>query len=314
MLENLERKLASDPDDFHTRLRLYQERAKINGEGEYIPLLWNLQHWIQTPHEIRVLIVDFTRALLSADFNFQGLAEWSCRVGENENSFVQKYELGCFFHINTAAQFSLIPGNGADIEPFLISRWPVTRHQYQFRNQAGLDALQKDTGYPAILGYFDDTQLDLFLKETGFRLPTVKEWLWACKAGTNTKYYWGDKFNPRHVWHVENNKESLQDEFDHWLYSFSERSSYLHLQEEKWNPFGLVDMLGNVWEKCSGGWSCGGAFCTHASTFHQNPIPVRLTDFIVPGTNPHLIGAIPYRVIHEGFRIVMPLINSSLRV
>jgi serine/threonine protein kinase/formylglycine-generating enzyme required for sulfatase activity len=76
------------------------------------------------------------------------------------------------------------------------------------------------------------------------RLPTEAEWEYACRAGTQTKFWWGES--------TEDSKGRLnclgtEDgfEFVSPVDCYGERGR---------NGFGLADMLGNVWEWCLDSW------------------------------------------------------------
>jgi formylglycine-generating enzyme required for sulfatase activity len=66
-----------------------------------------------------------------------------------------------------------------------------------------------------------------------YRLPTEAEWEYACRAGTNTTYYFG------------NDAKQLND---HAWYSANSKSKYQKTGLKKPNAWGLYDMLGNVAE------------------------------------------------------------------
>ncbi len=71
----------------------------------------------------------------------------------------------------------------------------------------------------------------------GYRLPTLAEWVVASKAGTQTRFYWGDDFDfeGKYVWSGDNSGGKTQP-----------------VGQKLTNDFGLSDMMGNVYEYCWG--------------------------------------------------------------
>ncbi len=83
-----------------------------------------------------------------------------------------------------------------------------------------------------------------------YRLPTEAEWEYACRAGTSTRFSYGD--DPTYAqltlyaWFSENSGNPWDWE--------GTRASTFPVGLKLPNPWGLYDMHGNVWEWCSDVW------------------------------------------------------------
>lgn len=83
-------------------------------------------------------------------------------------------------------------------------------------------------------------EVSILEQEYGYRLPTEAEWEYACRAGSQTAFPFGDD-------------ESMIDEFVWYNPDKLSRSKdriASPVAQKKANAFGLFDMLGNHWEWC----------------------------------------------------------------
>ena len=69
-----------------------------------------------------------------------------------------------------------------------------------------------------------------------YRLPTPIEWQYACRAGTTTRYYWGDRADKQKA---------------NFAGAFGRKSKPMKVGSFPPNPWGFYDMLGNAAEWCA---------------------------------------------------------------
>jgi len=218
--------------------------------------------------------------------------------------------VGMKFALIPAGSFMIVSNNGSDTEkpvreviiskPFYMGSYEVTQEQYERLMRKNPSRFKGVNNPVEKVSWNDATEFCRRLSEmenASYRLPTGAEWEYACRAGSQTEYCFGD------------GESGLSDYA--WYGKNSGRGTH-PVGMKKANDWGLYDVHGNVWEWCSdwysesyparsvtdpsgpssgsfrvrhgGGWNSDAARCRSAFRFYLTP---------------------EYRNVFLGFRVVL---------
>jgi formylglycine-generating enzyme required for sulfatase activity len=154
------------------------------------------------------------------------------------------------------------PVHQVTVSGFYMDKTEVTQAEYERVMGNNPSHFKRCPTCPVEQVSWDDAMA--YCQKTGKRLPTEAEWEYAARAGSTTKYYWGNGSLDAYAWYSGNS------------------GSKTHAAGQKQpNAWGLYDMSGNVYEWCSD-WYNEGYYAKS------------------PSNNPQGAGDGQYRVLHGG--------------
>ena len=165
---------------------------------------------------------------------------------------------------------------------FYLGKYEVTKAQWTAvmgtTPWSGYSYVLNDPDSPGVWISWNDcqnfvTELNKLGQGT-FRLPSEAEWEYACRAGTTTRFYWGDDPNYSmirdYAWYTGN--------------AWDANERYAHVVGLKLpNDWGLYDMSGNVWEWCQDCWHEGYNGAPADGSAWVLPLPASFYDRVIRG-------------------------------
>jgi formylglycine-generating enzyme required for sulfatase activity len=142
-------------------------------------------------------------------------------------------------------------------KPFYMGIYEVTQAQYNAVMSSNPSKF-KDWSHPVEQVSWNDAVAfcKKLSEKTGrtVRLPTEAEWEYACRAGSRTRYSFGDDEEqlPRYAWFDKNSGSKTHP-----------------VGQKQRNAWGLYDMHGNVWEWCNAWY--GGSYANAVETDPTGP-------------------------------------------
>ena len=195
-------------------------------------------------------------SLLSENFSSLGGRVFDTPIGKRYGFTINVEKL--MERYRPFMEFVRIPGRDWE-----MGRYEVTQNQWRevmgAESWKGQHYVKEGDDYPVTYVSWDECQdfvekMNERKERWNYRLPTSDEWEYACRAGSTTKYYFGDDKSKLgdYAWY-EDNADFVGEEYAH------------EVGQKIPNDWGLYDMSGNVWEwtetinglflvNCGGSW------------------------------------------------------------
>jgi formylglycine-generating enzyme required for sulfatase activity len=233
------------PGDVEARSALHSALRRIADLGDH-------ERWGRADAASQDAVVDVVSRLQGEGWEHARTATYA--VGD------RSHRVATLVHKESRVEFQLLPGGsfqmgGHDapsvnhglklneqpchevlVQPLLLGRVPLVQSQWDLK-PATDDRRWAEPQLPMEGVTWDQSQGWLAQFADKLRLPSESEWEYACRAGTQGAFFWGDEAPERYAWFGAPRGE--------WrTYPPADHS-------EVPNAFGLVDMAGNVAEWCA---------------------------------------------------------------
>ena len=172
---------------------------------------------------------------------------------------------------------------------FYLGKSAVTQKQWE-KVMGNNPSHFKGEGRPVEMVSWEDAQefITKLNEKEGtdkYRLPSEAEWEYACRAGTLTRYFFGDEVSKlnEHAWYSGNSGGKTHiigcKKPNHWgLYDMN-GNVWEWVQDEWHEDYNGAPSDGTAWEEGStldrvsrgGSWYCSTGFCRSAARFRREP-------------------------------------------
>lgn len=169
---------------------------------------------------------------------------------------------GCFQMGSNSGESDEKPVHEVCLDGFWMAKYEVTNRQFRLfrskhdsKNYKGVNLNNNDQ--PVVYVSWNDAKafIQWLNSKTGqsFALPTEVQWEYAARGGTTTARFWGDD-ESRACQYANVHDWASKSRFSNFVRSYHKCSdgyaATSPIGQFKPNPFGLYDILGNVWEWC----------------------------------------------------------------
>ena len=120
------------------------------------------------------------------------------------------------------------PAHKVCLDKFYLDKYEVTQKKWDSVMNVNRSVFRKPQQPITHINWREARQ---YCKRIGKRLPTEAEWEYAARAGSQTRFPWGNEIDDDYLWHIDNSSREIPS-----------------VGQKKPNAWGLHDMLGGVWE------------------------------------------------------------------